>query len=561
MAKPIDSRTLFLTTSPRTPEKMFPEIALLMECFGGQEWNHDTQQAFMQVLRERDFFHGKGEKDPAFSARDRINRAPKSLGFLLLKPALQLTPAGEKLLASRRKDEVLLRQMLKFQIPSPYHQPTTKAADFCIKPYLEILRLVRVLGTLKFDELQIFAMQMTNWHDFECIVKKIEKFRAGKAEHKGKYNAFRAECLRVELREIYEERILRGETGTRESADRSLDKFLATQASNMRDYADACFRYLRATGLVAVSHIGKSLSIVPEKVADVDYILSTVPREPIHVDDEKAYVGYLGDATLPKLLTDNREMLEEKIRTEFPDSVFSASTSLEELKDLLASLLDARKQETIAAQTAAIKDCRQYEEIQQTYEHIGEGSRKLFDAPLLLEWNTWRAMTMLDGGDISANLNFDDYGQPLSTAAGNMPDIVCDYGDYMVCVEVTMATGQRQYEMEGEPVTRHLGKIKMASGKPCYCLFIAPEINPTCISYFFALHRIDLAAYGGKSAIVPLPLKVFQKMLEDSYKAAYTPKPSHLRCFLDGSVALAQSCADETAWHKEVVQRALRWLE
>ncbi|MDY4174263.1 MAG: AlwI family type II restriction endonuclease [Bacteroidales bacterium] len=31
--------------------------------------------------------------------------------------------------------------------------------------------------------------------------------------------------------------------------------------------------------------------------------------------------------------------------------------------------------------------------------------------------------------------------------------------------------------MEGEPVSRHLGKMKMAFGKPCYCLFVAPTIN------------------------------------------------------------------------------------
>ena len=37
----------------------------------------------------------------------------------------------------------------------------------------------------------------------------------------------------------------------------------------------------------------------------------------------------------------------------------------------------------------------------------------------MLEYNTWRAMTMLNGGNIKGNFNFDDAGQPLSTAAGN----------------------------------------------------------------------------------------------------------------------------------------------
>ena len=44
--------------------------------------------------------------------------------------------------------------------------------------------------------------------------------------------------------EIHSDRIAAGKTRTRETNDASLKKFIATQKSNMRDYADACFRYL-----------------------------------------------------------------------------------------------------------------------------------------------------------------------------------------------------------------------------------------------------------------------------------------------------------------------------
>ena len=97
----INSQTLFITTSPRTPAKMIPEIALLNKHFNGQEWNTKTQKAFMEVLRDENFFNGVGENDPALSARDRITRSPKALGFVALKPTIQLTPAGEQLLRSR----------------------------------------------------------------------------------------------------------------------------------------------------------------------------------------------------------------------------------------------------------------------------------------------------------------------------------------------------------------------------------------------------------------------------------------------------------------------------
>ena len=554
----IDSQLLFLTTSPRTPEKMIPEIGLLVEHFAGNHWNNETQCAFMDILREEQFFNGKGENDPAFSARDRINRAPKSLGFVVLSPRISITPAGQALLTSKRKEEVFLRQMLKFQIPSPYHKPTTKAASFWVKPYLELLRLVRTMGTLKFDELQIFGMQLTDWRNFESIVQKIESFRIAKVEHQGSYKAFKAEYLRNELTHIFEERIMNGETQTRESSDASLDKFLRTQSSNMRDYADACFRYLRATGLVNVSHVGKSLSIVPECIEDVDYILQTIDRSPCFIDNEKGYIEYLGNAAVPELLTDDRQKLVAKLHAEFPQVVFNQETEISELKDLLADLTKQRKTDILSRQVVEIKDYKLYDDIQNTFKQIE--NKELYDAPLMLEWNTWRAMTMLDGGEIKANLNFDDFGKPLSTAQGNMADIVCDYGDYMLIVEVTMASGQKQYDMEGEPVSRHLGKMKKASGKPCYCLFIAPTINEACIAHFYTLHRTNITYYGGRSTIIPLSLDVFQKMLEDSYKVNYTPDSHQVRRFLEHSNELVENCTDENHWFEEINKSAVNWL-
>lgn len=558
MARPINSRILFLTTSPRTPEKMIPEIGLLIGSFAGHKWDSNTQSAFMEILREEQFFNGKGENDPALSARDRINRAPKSLGFIKLSPAIALTPAGHALLTNRRKDEVLLRQLLKFQVPSPYHKPTSKAASFWIKPYLEMLRLVRTLGTLKFDELQIFGMQLTDWHDFDNIVRRIEEFRIKKAEHKGNYRRFKTEYLRNELIRIFNDRILRGETKTRESSDASLHKFLQTQSNNMRDYADACFRYLRSTGLVNVSHIGKSLSIVPERIEDVDYILQTVDRDPIFIDNEKDYVTYLGSADTPRLLTDDRQRLITRLSIEFPDAIVSQNADLTALKNLLADLTEQKKAENLNKQVMDIKDYKLYDDIQNTFLQIE--NNELYDASLMLEWNTWRAMTMLDGGDIKANLNFDDFGNPLSTAQGNVADIVCDYGEYMLIIEVTMSTGQKQYEMESEPVSRHLGKMKKTCGKPCYCLFVAPTINEASVAHFFALHNMNISYYGGKSTIIPLPLNIFQKMLEDSYRASYTPNPSHVRRLFEHSEALAKNCENEKAWYDQIKEMALNWL-
>ena len=554
----IESKVIFVTTSPRTPAKMIPEIGLLNAHFAGQRWNTETQRAFMELLREENFFNGEGANDPAFSARDRINRAPKALGFVILSPTIQLTPAGEELVKSRRKDEIFLRQLLKFQVPSPFHKPTANSAEFWVKPYLELFRLVRHFGSLKFDELMIFGLQLVDYREFDTIVEKINQFRIAKAQNEGSYKRFRAEYFDRELREIYSADIISGNTRTRETNDASIAKFLSTKASNMRDYADACFRYLRATGLVNISHLGKSISIVPEKIQEVDYFLQHTDREPCFIDNEGRYIAYLGNPLIPTLLTDNRELLEEKIRAEFPQLGISETATLQDLKNLFADKLENRKEQILTEQVAAIKDYRLFEDISTTFDQILDNS--LYDTPLMLEWNTWRAMTMLDGGEIKANLKFDDFGNPMSTAQGNMADIVCDYGDFGLTVEVTMQSGQRQYETEGEPVTRHLAKYKRETEKPAYCLFIAPNINDACKAHFYALHKMNIQYYGGTSTIVPLPLSVFIKMVQDSHNADYTPEPRHVQRFFERSNELANSTNNEVDWFNGITQEALNWL-
>ncbi|MCU0468799.1 MAG: AlwI family type II restriction endonuclease [Arcicella sp.] len=512
----------------------------------------------MELLKEENFFNGEGANDPAFSARDRINRAPKSLGFVVLSPTIHLTPAGLELVNSRRKDEIFLRQLLKFQVPSPYHKPSENSADFWVKPYLELFRLVRHFGSLKFDELMIFGLQLVDYRQFDTIVAKIDAFRTAKAQYQGNAKKFKAEYLDAELRQIYNDDIVAGNTKTRQTNDASITKFLKTKASNLRDYADACIRYIRATGLVNISHIGKSVSIVIEKIEEVDYFLQHTDREPCFIDNESEYVNYLGNAETPTLLTDNRALLFNKIQTEFSHISISEETSLQQLKEIFADELESRKEQIISDQVTAIKDYRLFEEINSTFDQIIDNS--LYDTPLMLEWNTWRAMTMLDGGNIKANLKFDDFGNPMATAQGNMADIVCDYGDFGLTVEVTMQGGQRQYETESEPVTRHLAKVKKETNKPAYCLFIAPKINEACIAHFYALHKMNISYYGGTSTIVPLPLSVFVKMVEDSHNADYVPEPRHIQRFFERSNELANTTTSEVEWYNEITNEALNWL-
>ena len=560
----LKSKTLFFTTSPRTPLKMLPEMQALYENFEGSKWNKNTQVEFIQKLAEGSSFDGKGsEKDKAFSARDRINRAPKALGFVDLKPQIKITDAGKNFISGKRTEEVLLRQLLKFQLPSPYHEEMKELEGiFCVKPYLEIFRLIYALETISFDELMIFGMQLTHYNKFDSIVDEIRTYRRmktyAKINTKAGYKTFRGEYLREQVEKIYKNDIDEGNTKTRESRDKSVDKFVATKTQNLRDYADACFRYLRATGMVEISQRGHSISIMPEKRREVEFFLSNVDREPIHIYDEEKYKEYLFNAAIPALYSDSHSRLIEQIKEMTGQAEGLEYDSVDALKDILENAIAGKKEKIINNQITELKEYRNFADVMDIFDDIKKNA--FYDTPLMLEWNTWRAMTMLDGGDIKANLKFDDKGQPMSTAAGNMSDIVCDYGEFGLAVEVTMQQGHKQYEMEGEPVSRHLAKLKKETGKEAYCLFIAPKINESCIAYFYALHTMNIAFYGGKSVIVPLELDVFINMVEQSYKAEYMPNPKQVKGIFEYSIEQAKIAADENEWYEKVKEKALSWL-
>lgn len=557
----IDNKLLFFTTSPKTPAKMIPEIQLLHENFSGLSWNKSTQEQFIDKLAQSDFFEGKGSPtDKAFSARDRINRAPKALGFINLKPHIELTEAGIAFVYGKRPQEIFLRQLLKFQLPSPYHvEHQNIIGTFCIRPYLEILRLVRELEYITFDEFKIFAVQMTDYHKFNTIKESILCFRQGKEENKGQYKRFVNSVWENAILEIHSDRIAAGKTRTRETNDASLKKFIATQKSNMRDYADACFRYLRYTGLISISHRSRSISIFSDKIVEVDFILSTVSRDPVFIDDIDAYKAHLFSANSPVLYTDNRDnIVDILMRIGSFTKRELADKNLDELKDLRDKIVKQHKDAVIHEQVAEIKSYALYSEIIDTFNEII--SDEYYDAPLMFEYNTWRAMTMLDGGNIKGNFNFDDAGQPLSTAAGNMPDIECDYDDFSLSVEVTLQSGQRQYESEGEPVARHYGQLKKRTGKDTYCLFIAPTINPATLAHFYGLNHLSIALYGGKSKIIPLELDQFMRLIENSYNYKTQPVPNDIRRFLDYAIKLCEKATDENHWRCGIQACVDTWL-
>jgi len=521
----------------------------------------ETQRQFAKHLKESDFFEGRtSKKESEFSARDRITRAPKSLGFVDLKPVIALTDAGKSFVSGNRPQEIFLRQLLKFQIPSPYHKESKNiTGTFYVRPYLEIIRLVRELGHITFDELKIFALQLTDYRNFDNIKHAILNFREYKKLYKGRYKQFVDEKWIEAVLTIHKDRIDAGRIKTRESADDTLKKFIKTQKDNLRDYADACFRYLRYTGLISIAHKSRTITFFDDKITEIDYILSTVDRNPVFINDEESYKTYLFNPTIPALYVDIQEnIIDTLMRIGTYTKRELIDKPIEYLKDLRDSILQKRKDAVITEQVENIKSYALYSEIIDAYNEIL--SDEYYDAPLMLEYNTWRAMTMLDGGEIKGNFKFDDVGQPLSTASGNIPDIECDYGDFVLSVEVTMQRGQKQYETEGEPVTRHYGQMKKRTGKEAYCLFVAPTINHAVLSHFYGLNQINISYYGGKAQIIPLDLEQFIQLVDNAYNNTTRPEPADVKNFLDSAIEQVSLSESENEWSERIQKCVNSWL-
>ncbi len=555
---------LFFVTSPRSPYKMRDEVKLLVEQFSGQKWerNRQVQIDFYKKLADEAFFTGTLTGELDFKARDRITRAPKALGFVNLSPKIALTDAGNAYIYGKRPHESFSRQLLKFQMPSPYHQD--RGNSFFIKPYLELLRLVYELETLSKDEIAAFMTQLINFNKYDEIKDKIKRFRENVIQlDRGKtnYKRYFDEVFSTEISELYAIKIDSGDIQIRESRTATTKKFIRTKKNNHKDYADAAIRYLHETQLVSMKSDRSTRIYIPEeKKAEIIFILENVPREPQHIDDIVKFKGYLFDSAHPVLYTDDQDRLIDSLLNLSVKQTRAELLKLpiETVKDIKEGVIQEKQNAVIAAQINQLQLYEDYDDILATYQDIKK--REVFDAPLMMEWNTWRAFAILDDGDAIGNFRFDDVGAPLSTAAGNRADILCQYTDFDVLVEVTLSSGKRQYEMEGEPVARHLGNHQKQSSKETYCIFIAQKLNPAALVHFYMLHQYKTAYYGGTVRVIPMSLPDFQLMLEQAYRCRVKPTSSTIRTFVQKASQLALDVGDEVEWYDGVKALTAVWV-
>lgn len=487
-----------------------------------------------------------GENDPTIV--EAIQDHPE---LILTGLPYQLTPSGLRMIEAesvQEQQECMLRALLAYEIPSAV-EPRNGEVSF--KPFVFILQVLKKLSTLEnhlgLSQVEMGIVQSYRDHSkVDDVVNDIVRHRTERDSVTG----------RVAKRGV----------------DKKLLERLGTiggvQSTSIKDYADVNFRYPRLTGLV--SHKGKRLVISDKKAPVVDAILAEGPKI-IGIENSKDYLLRLWKGA--ELPTDNevtargeinrfRQLLidsgvNEALIPEIPDTedVAQLNQIRIRLEVLYQQVLEKRyaseqnNEEQVRETIAYLKkiDKQPYDE--EAYDIDIE------DEPAYLEWAVWRAFLainhLVNEPHEARRFKVDQDFFPMGCAPGGGPDLIFEFEDYVLVVEVTLTTSSRQEAAEGEPVRRHVAKekAKVASetGKPVYGLFMARSIDNNTAETF----RIGVWYTGDEPDfinIVPITLKQFILMMEKYTSNRFDNK--EFRRLLD--TCLIPRNAHAPAWKREI---------
>ena len=371
--------------------------------------------------------------------------------------------------------------------------------------------------------------------------------------------------------EILEIRNNRKEAENKKKFDRELvhkkwEHHYLNQEGNFKDYADMNIRYLVSAGIIKRAGRGIILAAEYHSMA-IELIKNVVSSAPL----KERLTMLCNGAALP---TDNQDiaykvlndMIAEldyyHIDYEMPDIPLDSAKNINLVRNSLKKNIDCFKEEQYALRQA--KDWREIYEYMNLLI-VNNGKEKELgedyiikvpksEAAAYLEWILWRAFLAIDHTVNkpyeARGFNIDQDYLPVGTAPGGGPDMIFEFEDYVIVVEVTMSTNSRQEAMEGEPVRRHVADIVMESKKPVYGVFIANKIDSNTAETF----RIGVW-YNQKDErlalkIVPFTLEQFSEY----FKYMFSSNKSKPEYFLN----LFEKCfnskdsKDGPAWKKEI---------
>jgi hypothetical protein len=465
-----------------------------------------------------------------------------------------VTDNGRRLIASESlpaQQECFLRSLLAYQLPSPLE---TFAAQGPFSPLRIVLATMIKLETAKSEQflskLEMSAVELvTDSEEMSSAVERILRYRS--------------ELERVEQpRERHEidARFLES-ANARQSID------------TLMDYADSNFRYLRLTGLFKQE--GKRLGLAPHRRTLIDEIL----RKPFEPRDGKGYFAKLWQGA--ELPTDNRETAIAEAR-ETAAALETAGVAVRLPRDLdQRSVPDIQRElHDLEEQLLRSREKRYANDQRNQWENIADYLDALLferrpvppkEAPAYFEWAIWRAFLAINSlvSEPWECRNFQVYeGEepfesflPVGCARSGKPDLVFEFENFALVVEVTLTSSSRQEAAEGEPVRRHVAHYVAEfakKNKPVYGLFLSVSVD-TNTAETFRLAKW----YGPEDAevylqIVPLTLQQFTNLFKGAFGRNGSMDYMLIETLLRDCLADINSPAP--LWKRSINQRVERFI-
>ena len=182
------------------------------------------------------------------------------------------------------------------------------------------------------------------------------------------------------------------------------------------------------------------------------------------------------------------------------------------------------------------------------------------EAPAYFEWILWRAFlainSLVNKPYEARRFKIDQDFLPVGTAPGNGPDLIFEFEDFVIVVEVTLTDSSRQEAAEGEPVRRHVADLVSRygeqSGKPVYGLFIANRIDSNTAETFRIGVWFTRTDDKMRLDIIPVTLTQFKDFFEALFTSGRVDV-SLIRELLDLCGQL-RTAHEAPAWKREIDQ-------
>lgn len=186
------------------------------------------------------------------------------------------------------------------------------------------------------------------------------------------------------------------------------------------------------------------------------------------------------------------------------------------------------------------------------------------EAPAYFEWVLWRAFLAINSlankPYEARRFKIDQDFLPVGTAPGNGPDLIFEFHDFVIVVEVTLTDNSRQEAAEGEPVRRHVADLVshygVQSGKPVYGLFIANRIDSNTAETFRIGVWYTRTDDKMRLDIIPVTLVQFKAFFEVLFISGQV-EVALIRGLLDLCGGL-RSAHEAPAWKAQIDQAVYR---